>query len=721
VLSNLMIHRTTADACTEMMSDGRPLQTVLEGDVAPSHWQKPTYDDDQIGLQGPASRRIQEPIRRNGGYPSAIRVRRPALDGFSRLADGRLEARLELERPHGLLGLVWRLIIGEPIHNRRESHERLGVLKALPVFSSDALSSVAYGPQAVLTVLMLGGAAALGWSLPISALIIVMLGCVAFSYRQTIYAYPSGGGSYIVAHENLGRLPGLAAAGALSVGYVLTVAVSISSAVDQFISAVPSLAGLRVLLGVLCVTFVTLANLRGVRDSGSIFAAPTYLFLVAMAATIGMAFYRYACGDLNLAPMGSPAPVVESVSLVLLLRAFAVGSAVMTGTEAISNGVPAFRAPESRNAAHTLVLMASLLGTMFAGLAVLIYLSGVQPNETDTIISQFSRAAFGDSVGYYLVQASTSLILVLGANTAFADFPRLASLLAKDNYAPHQLAFRGERLAFSNGIVLLGILGAGLIALFGGDTGALIPLYALGVFMAFTMSQSGMVRHWFRLRGPRWRSKAVVNGLGATLTGTVAVVAAITNLSDPHYPLFPGFGLGWGTWLAVIIIPAAMWVFVQVHRHYAQVARSTRPLVEPRPFRSVLVVPVARIDAPTLKALHFARSLSADVSAVYVRTDHAASTGIERDWKTWGGDTPLTVIDSPYRSLTGPLLQYLSEVRKLEHADIVMVVVPEFVPDHWWEHLLHNQSAGLLKLALLFRSGFVVTSVPMHARDARLD
>jgi amino acid transporter len=667
-----------------------------------------------VGAQGPANRRVVEPISRNGGYPSAIRVRRPALEGFARGADGRLEAQVELEHPRGVFGLVRRVVIGAPIHNRRESHERLGVLKALPVFSSDALSSVAYGPQAVLSVLVLAGAAGLGWSLPIALLIIVMLACVAFSYRQTIYAYPSGGGSYIVAHKNLGRLAGLAAAGALAVGYVLTVAVSISSAVDQFVSAVPSFAGFRVLLGVLCVGFVTLANLRGIRDSGSIFAAPTYLFLVAMAATIGMAFYRFATGDLNLAPTGAPAPVTEAVSLVLLLRAFAVGSAVMTGTEAISNGVPAFRAPESRNAARTLVLMASLLGLMFLGLAVLIAISGVQPKDADTIISQFSRAAFGDSVGYYLVQASTSLILVLGANTAFADFPRLASLLARDNYAPHQLAFRGERLAFSNGIMLLGILGAGLIVLFGGDTASLIPLYALGVFMAFTMSQSGMVRHWWRERGPRWRFKAFVNGLGATLTGTVAVVAAVTNLSDPEYPMIPGFPLGWGTWLAVIVIPSMMWVFSRVHDHYARVTERTRPQgpVVPKPFRTVIVVPVARVDAPTVRALHFARSLAADVSAVYVRTDHAETSAVEEDWKTWGGDIPLMVIDSPYRSLSGPLLKYLSEVRKLEQADIVMVVVPEFVPRRWWEHLLHGQSAQFLKWALLFRPGFVVTSVP---------
>jgi amino acid transporter len=617
---------------------------------------------------------------------------------------------------------VRRLVIGAPIHNQRESHERLGVLKALPVFSSDALSSVAYAPQAVLTVLMLGGAAALTWSLPIALLIIVMLACVAFSYRQTIYAYPSGGGSYIVAHENLGRMAGLAAAGALSVGYVLTVAVSISSAVDQFVSAVPSFVAFRVLLAVLCVAFVTLANLRGIRDSGSIFAAPTYLFLVAMAATIGVAFFRYAAGDLNLAPIGAPAPVAESVGLVLLLRAFAVGSAVMTGTEAISNGVPAFRAPESRNAARTLVLMASLLGVMFFGLAVLIALSGVQPNDADTIISQFARAAFGDSVGYYLVQACTSLILVLGANTAFADFPRLTSLLARDHYAPHQLAFRGERLAFSNGIILLGLLGAALIVLFGGDTGSLIPLYALGVFMAFTMSQSGMVRHWWRERGPRWRFKAFVNGLGATLTGTVAIVAGITNLSDPDYPLIPGFWLGWGTWLAIIIIPSMMWLFAKIHGHYARVAESTRPVsvAEPHAFRTVIVVPVARINSPTVRALRFARSLSPNVSAVYVRTEPSGSSEVEENWMTWGGDIPLTVIDSPYRSLGGPLLQYLAEVRNLEQADIVMVVVPEFVPIRWWEHLLHNQSAQFLKLALLFRSGFVVTSVPTQESDLAL-
>jgi amino acid transporter len=375
----------------------------------------------------------------------------------------------------------------------------------LRFFSSDALSSVAYAPQETLVVLLAAGTAALVWSLPISVAVVVLLAIVVTSYRQTIYAYPSGGGSYIVAHSNLGELPGLIAAAALTVGYILTVSVSIASAVDQLVSAVTELLSWRIPLGVGAIGLVTLANLRGIRESGSMFAAPTYVFLVAMYGLVGLGLFKLVTGDLVVPPPEDVhVDALQPLSLLLILRAFAVGSAVMTGTEAISNGIPAFKPPEPRNAASTLVTMACILGVMYLGLSVLIVGSGVVPSHDDTVVSQLARAVFGPGPGYYLVQGSAVLILVLAANTAYADFPRLASLLARDDYAPHQLAFRGDRLAFSNGILLLGTLSALLIIAFGGSTGALLPLYALSVFAAFTLSQSGMVLHWIRERAQRW-------------------------------------------------------------------------------------------------------------------------------------------------------------------------------------------------------------------------
>ena len=472
----------------------------------------------------PHQRFVRERVRAGHGGNSVYRVAR-SFRGFRRDEEGHLEATIELEQPRTPVGRLRRWLIGAPIHSELEIHERLTKRKALAVFSSDALSSVAYAPQETLIVLLAAGAVAAWWSLPIAVAVTALLAIVVTSYRQTIYTYPSGGGSYIVAKDNLGELPGLTAAAALAVGYILTVSVSIASAVDQMIAAVPTVGDWRVSLGVGAVALITLANLRGIRESGNIFAVPTYVFLLAMYGMIGAGFFFLATGELAVPETERPS-ATEPFSLFLLLRAFAVGSAVMTGTEAISNGIPAFKPPESRNAASTLVGMALILGTMFLGLSVLIVGSGVVPSHEQTVISLLAIGIFGEGPLYYLIQGSAVLILVLAANTAYADFPRLASLLAQDNYAPHQLAFRGDRLAFSNGIILLGVLGALLIALFSGSTGALLPLYALSVFAAFTFSQAGMVRHWWRERGRAWLPKALVNGVGATVTGLVALVAA---------------------------------------------------------------------------------------------------------------------------------------------------------------------------------------------------
>ncbi len=667
----------------------------------------------------PTERVVRERVRGMRPGDAVVRLRRPEFGGFSRRGAAHLEAGLEIERPRGLVGLILRALIGQPIHSQLEQLERLSKLKALAVFSSDALSSVAYAPEAVLLVLLAAGSGALQWSLPISIAVVLLLATVATSYRQTIYAYPTGGGSYIVAHANLGELPGLVAAAALSVGYILTVSVSISSGVDQMVSAVPALAPYSVEVAVGSIALVTLANLRGIRESGSIFAAPTYVFLLAMYGLIGTGLFQLVTGSLMIPPVVPHATVPEAFGLFLLLKAFAVGSAVMTGTEAISNGVPAFKAPEPRNAATTLVMMAAILGSMFLGLSILIVQSGLVPAQQETIISQLAHAVFGDGVLYFLVQLSTALILVLAANTAFADFPRLTSLLARDGYAPRQLAFRGDRLAFSNGIILLGLVSALLVVIFGGRVEALLPLYAVAVFLAFTLNQAGMVRHWWRERGRAWRLKAAVNGAGATATAVVTLTAAATNFVDFSHPIIPGAPIGWwGAWLVVVVVPAIMWMFLKIHAHYDETDRALTLPASPeseRPLNHIVVVPISRLNKATVRALQYAVSLSPNVTAVHISNEPEKTAELEKGWKLWSQGVPLVVVESPYRSLTRPLLQFLAELKRVEHADMVTVVLPEFVPDRWWEHALHNQSAFFLKASLLFAPGFAVTSVPVHA------
>ena len=454
---------------------------------------------------------------------------------------------------------------------------------------------------------------------------------------------------------------------------------------------------LKVELGIGAVALVTLANLRGIRESGSIFAAPTYVFLAAMFAMVGGGLFLYFTGQLVVPPPPDLPPPTETLSLFLLLRAFAVGSAVMTGTEAISNGIPAFKPPESRNAAHTIVTMATILAIMFLGLSYLIVAGQIIPRPEETVISLLAHAVFGEGPLYYLVQASAVLILVLAANTAYADFPRLASLLARDDYAPKQLAFRGERLAFSNGILTLGVMSALLIILFGGSTEALLPLYAVAVFTAFTLSQAGMVQHWRRLRGRRWLPKAVVNGIGAAATGLVTVIAAGTDFMDLSLPIVPGLPIGWGSWLVLVIVPLFIWLLLSIKSHYREVARDTAlppaPTPGAKPLRNVVVVPIARLNRPAIQALRYAQALSEDVTAVHVATDPDKAQEMEEAWAKWGRGIPLTIVESPYRSLTRPLLQYLSELKRHEGAETVTVVLPEYVPDSIWQQLLHGQAA----------------------------
>jgi amino acid transporter len=607
----------------------------------------------------------------------------------------------------GLLSQFKRLVVGKPIPSHLAHHERLSRLTGLAVLSSDALSSVAYATEEILRVLVLVGAAALTYATPIAFTIAAILAIVVFSYRQTVHAYPSGGGAYLVSKDNLGEAPALIAAASLLIDYVLTVAVSIAAGVAAITSAFPQLHINRIEMTLAFVVVLMLGNLRGIRESGNIFAIPTYFFIVTTLGLIAIGVFRLATGTIQ--PVVAAQPVhstAEPLTLFLLLTAFANGCTAMTGVEAVSNGVPAFRPPESKNAASTMLMMAALSITMFLGITLLSEAYHIIPSEQETVVSQLARGVFGDrGPAYYAIQAATMLILVLAANTAYADFPRLASILARDRYVPRQFMNQGDRLAFSNGIVGLSVFAAILLVAFGGDTHALIPLYMIGVFVSFTLSQAGMVVHWWRLRGPGWRSSAMVNGLGALVTGVVLLVVAATKARE-------------GAWIILLLIPANVVFFRITRRHYDGVAAqlSLRGW-SPRGLRhNTVLVPISGIQRAVVEALDYAKSLSKDVRAVYVNIDQPATEQLRSQWPQWGEGVPLVVLDSPYRSLMEPLLEYIERVYGERPDDYVTIVLPEFVPARWWHHLFHNQRALLIKGALLFRPNTVVTSVPFHLR-----
>jgi amino acid transporter len=601
------------------------------------------------------------------------------------------------------IALLKRMLVGPPMPLAQARHERLRKRVALAVFSSDALSSVAYATEEILLIAVLAGTAALHLSVPISIAITALLAIVAISYQQTIYAYPSGGGSYIVARANLGPVAGLIAAAALLVDYVLTVSVSVAAGVAAVTSAFPHLTTHKVALGVGCVAVIALANIRGVRESGRIFAVPTYFFVLSFGFMIAEGFLRLATG--SLPPTAPPAlPAAEALTWFLILRAFSSGCTAMTGTEAISNGIPAFRTPESRNAAITLGWMAAILGSFFIGLTVLADRLGIVPTEAETVVSQIARRLHGTGIFYYMIQAATALILVLAANTSFADFPRLSSLLARDRYIPRQFATLGERLVFSNGIMVLGAMAALLLVVFGGDTHALIPLYAVGVFISFTLSQSGMVRHWWKDRVPGWRHKIGINGLGAVATGIVTVVIAVTKFTH-------------GAWIVVLVIPTLVATFLAMRRHYDDVAEqlSLEGLAGPPLLHHTVLIIVGDLHRGVVRAVQYAKTLAAPsvaVRAVFVETDPAKTAKLEEKWARWGLGVPLVILNSPYRSLLRPLIEYLDALQALGDDHIVTVVIPEFLPSKWWQHVLHNQTALLVKGALLFRKNTVVADVP---------
>jgi amino acid transporter len=608
------------------------------------------------------------------------------------------------------LGSFKQLLVGKPIPSHLAHHQRFSKKTGLAILSSDAMSSVAYATEEIVRTLIVAGVAALSLATPIGAVIALLLIVVAISYRQTIFAYPGGGGAYIVAKENLGDYPGLIAGAALLIDYVLTVAVSVAAGVAAVTSAFPEWHINRVELALGFVTLLTVGNLRGIRESGRIFAVPTYFFLLCMLAMIALGAWRFLSGTIQ--PLAVEAPLPEAgqaaagLSTFLILRAFANGCTAMTGVEAVSNGVPQFKPPEARNAAATLMIMAGLCVTLFMGITLLAHAYGVVPREEETVVSQLARGILGGrGPFYYMLQAGTMLILVLAANTAYSGFPGLASIIARDRYLPRQFTNQGDRLAFSNGIIVLSVLAGMLLVFFRGDTHSLIPLYMIGVFVSFTLSQTGMVLKWRRDRAPRWQANAAWNAVGGVLTGLVLIVVAVTKFME-------------GAWIVLALVPLLVLWFRSVHKHYERVGEQLslkNYALEPRRGNTVLI-PIGGVHRAVVSALQYSLSLSADVRAVYVDVNPQDTVNVKREWEKWGQGTPLVILESPFRSLMEPLLEYIEAVDNERPDDFVTIVLPEFVPAKWWHHLLHNQRALLIKGALLFKPNTVVTSVPFHLR-----
>ena len=652
-----------------------------------------------------------------------VRVERPHSPYFRWTGPNQLVAKEAASLPRTPLGRalarVRAILFGRPLSLYEELGERLNVFTGLSIFASDNISSSAYATEEIMRVLVLAGAGALVLTLPITGAIVIVLAIVVISYRQTIEAYPNGGGSYIVASANLGKLPGLTAAAALLTDYVLTVAVSVAAGVAALTSIVPELFAYRVELGVAIIVLIALINLRGVRESGLVFSIPTYVYLVSIFGVLGLGFFHYLTGTMpsyHAPGSWSNAAVTEPLGVLLILRAFSSGSVALTGTEAVSNGVPAFKPPEARNAQTVIVLMGTFFGLIFLGMSFLVGQLGIlpDPSEQETVVSQLTAALVGAGAPFhYLVQVSTAVLLVLAANTSFADFPRLSSILARDGFLPRTFQFRGERLAFNTGIVVLAIVALILIIAFGGSVTNLIPLYTVGVFIAFTLSQSGMVRRWWRLRNEQrgWRKRAAINGIGAITTGIVAINVAATK-----------FLLG--AWVVLILIPLQIGIMLFINRHYTASATKLAfrdDIVIPPPRREErVVVPVPGINRAVVQAINVGRSIATDVRGVLVSDDPAEAARVRNRWDRQLPDVPLVVVESPYRALIGPLLAYLDVLDLAWPPDtekpITFVVIPEYVASNWWERILYNQSANRLRRALIGRPLTVVVNVP-YRRD----
>ena len=623
---------------------------------------------------------------------------------------------------HAVYQAFKRLIVGRPLAGSEEHGQKLPKSVALATFSSDAISSTAYATEEILFVVALGGSSlALGLSrlVPISIVVAILIAIVVASYRQTIHAYPNGGGAYLVSRDNLGRYPSLVAGASLLVDYILTVAVSVSAGVAALISlpAFRDLRDQRVGIGLGLIALIALLNLRGLKESGTIFAVPTYTYIASISLLVVYGLFKEFFGSPERIAPPSPeefegALAGGSLSLFVLLRGFSSGAVALTGIEALADGVPAFREPRARNAATTLTVMGGILATLFVGVSVLAHHLGPYPSHEETVISQMGRAVYGGGPIYVVLQFATAAILVLAANTAFADFPRLSSIIARDGYLPRQFANRGDRLVFSNGVIFLAVAAALLLIAFGGITTALIPLYAVGVFTSFTISQTGMVARHRKVRDPAWQRNIVINGAGALATGIVLVIVAVSKFTV-------------GAWLPIVVIPAIITVFLGIRRHYDRVANILT--IEPSEVRPVrmnhtVVVLVGRIHKGVLQALAYARSLRPQhLTAVYVSYDDDDREAIERQWEQFHLDVPLEIVASPYRELVEPVQRFLDELDARWDNDTITVVIPEFVVGKWWEQVLHNQSALFLKGKLLFRKGVVVTSVPYHVNGEEAD
>ena len=596
---------------------------------------------------------------------------------------------------------IYRVVFGRPLRTSEGGRERLDRPRALGAFGLDALSSVAYGPDEILYVLLLAGSAGLAWNLPIGLAIVVLLAIVVTSYRQTIFAYPHGGGSYTVARENLGIRAGLVAAAALMVDYLTTVAVSVTAGVEALIAMAPALNAYRVPLDVGIIVLLMLVNLRGVRESGAVFVVPTYIFIGSLGLLLAWGAFRLMFGGgLPVQPASAPAPV-EGLSLFLILRAFAGGCTAMTGVEAIANGVPVFEPPETQRAASTLVILGGILSILFLGVVWVGHAIGAVPSDQANVVAQIGQTVAGGGPLFYLVQISAALILSLAANTSFNGFPLLAAVMSRDGY-PHQFSHRGLRLAYSNGIVVLGLLAVVLVVAFGGETHALIPLFAVGVFLCFTLSQLGMVRHWLRVGGNGWRSKLAINGVGALTTALVTLIVVSTKFLE-------------GAWIVVLLIPILVIGFLAIHAHYAEMAReleSGRPS-RPTPEPHQVLLPVAGLDKAVSQTVAYGLTLGAPMRALHVIIDDDAAEVLRKEWSEWGVDVPLVMVPSPYRTLLGPLMH---EIHRLHHeaGGRVTVLLPEVVPRHWWQEALHNQTVLQLQLELRGKPDVAVTTVPVR-------
>ncbi|MGH2495677.1 MAG: APC family permease [Ktedonobacteraceae bacterium] len=669
---------------------------------------------------------LVRPQVRPGAFPGNERIRfvYPRQPTLRRVRQGVLEATAVTQDPRGVWGRVKRVLIGSPIPTSRAENERLTKFKALAVLSSDVISSVAYATEAILATLIAAGSGVLGVTLPISVAIVCLLAIVALSYRQTIPAYPNGGGSYIVAKDNLGVLPGLVAAASLMIDYVLTVSVSVAAGVQALATLFPALSPVPIIVSidVVLVLLIMMVNLRGVRESGSIFAIPTYVFIASALLLIVVGVFKsFAIQHNPLIGQFQYAKTTEPLSIFLILKSFAAGCSALTGTEAISNGIPAFKKPEARNAATTLTWMVVILGTLFIGTTILAMSYHVEavPTGNPTVIGQVALKVFSGPLFFMfpVFQIATLFILTLAANTSYADFPRLSSLLARDHFLPHQFAFRGDRLAFSIGIVSLAILASLLLVVFKGDTTSLINLYAVGVFMSFTLSQSGMVRHWWRLRKEKkgWQRSLTINGLGALTTLLVALVISSTKFLS-------------GAWIVVILIPTLVAMFLGIHKHYMHVERerTTEIPIRPKDIHHRFIIPLAHLNPATKRSVAYARSISQQVTVVHVARDQQAAEALRAAWEEWQTTlpvyerTPLDVVEPGKHSLVRCLLDTIDAIHQQYADETLTVMLPEITEASPLGRLLHNRTILQLKARLFFRPAIVVTNLTIPTRAGEL-